>query len=274
MQPSRWSTIASRGRVRRCAESGLTVRDMRVAIVGYGLAARVFHAPLIAATNGLEVTAIVTRTRRGPGRRSLITPKCGWSRASPIYRVRMHRSLWWSPRRNSSHAPSHHGGDPAGVAVVVEKPPAVTAAEAQELRADRADVLLTVFQNRRWDADQLTLRQLIEEGALGEVTRYESRFERWRPNARSGHVARGRCAGEGRRRGPRSRRPTGRSGHRIVRLGHGGLRASAGRVFACRERSAGSLCPTWIRRTRHCAPAPARTRSTIGESQSNGSTRG
>ena len=48
-------------------------------------------------------------------------------------------------------------------------------------QADRAGVMLTVFQNRRWDTDQLTLRRLIEEDALGEVTRYESRFERWRP---------------------------------------------------------------------------------------------
>jgi scyllo-inositol 2-dehydrogenase (NADP+) len=45
-------------------------------------------------------------------------------------------------------------------------------------------VLLTAFQNRRWDTDQLTLRRLIAEGALGEVARYESRFERWRPQAK------------------------------------------------------------------------------------------
>ena len=55
------------------------------------------------------------------------------------------------------------------------------AAEGLVAEAEAAGVLLTVFQNRRWDADQLTLRRLIEEGALGEITRYESRFERWRP---------------------------------------------------------------------------------------------
>jgi predicted dehydrogenase len=48
-------------------------------------------------------------------------------------------------------------------------------------RAERAGVLLSVFQNRRWDSDQLTLRRLMAEGALGTITRYESRFERWRP---------------------------------------------------------------------------------------------
>ena len=45
-------------------------------------------------------------------------------------------------------------------------------------------MLLTTFQNRRWDSDQLTLVKLIGEGALGNVLRYESRFERWRPEAR------------------------------------------------------------------------------------------
>ena len=49
---------------------------------------------------------------------------------------------------------------------------------------------LTVFHNRRWDSDQLTLRRLIDDGTLGEVLRYESRFERWRPEPRAGRGAR------------------------------------------------------------------------------------
>jgi predicted dehydrogenase len=70
-----------------------------------------------------------------------------------------------------------------GIPVVVDKPLALTAASAAAVvsLAARSGVLLTVFQNRRWDCDQLTLRQLIAEDALGEVVRYESRFERWRP---------------------------------------------------------------------------------------------
>src|SRR6202012_425242 len=66
---------------------------------------------------------------------------------------------------------------------VVDKPLASTVAEAEGIvaRARAAGVPLTVFQNRRWDSDQLTLKRLIGEGALGEVARYASRFERWRP---------------------------------------------------------------------------------------------
>jgi len=69
------------------------------------------------------------------------------------------------------------------IPVVVDKPLAITADEAEALvmLAQRAGVMLTVFQNRRWDTDQLTLRRLIAEGALGRIIRYESRFERWRP---------------------------------------------------------------------------------------------
>jgi scyllo-inositol 2-dehydrogenase (NADP+) len=72
--------------------------------------------------------------------------------------------------------------------VVVDKPLAVTAARAEQLvlHAQGAGVLLTVFQNRRWDSDHLTLRRLLDGGHLGDVLRYESRFERWRPSPKPG----------------------------------------------------------------------------------------
>ena len=84
---------------------------------------------------------------------------------------------------NDAHVPLAERAIDAGLAVVLEKPPAPSAAEARELiaRAASADVLLTVFHNRRWDSDFLTLRRLIAAGDLGEVHRFESRFERWRP---------------------------------------------------------------------------------------------
>jgi scyllo-inositol 2-dehydrogenase (NADP+) len=76
----------------------------------------------------------------------------------------------------------------AGLPAVVDKPMAVSAAEGQQLvdRARARGLLLTVFQNRRWDGDALTVRRLLEEGALGRVWRFESRFERWRPSPKPG----------------------------------------------------------------------------------------
>ncbi|HEX6116202.1 MAG TPA: Gfo/Idh/MocA family oxidoreductase, partial [Solirubrobacterales bacterium] len=76
----------------------------------------------------------------------------------------------------------------AGLAVVVDKPLANSSAAARELveRAASRGVVLSVFHNRRWDSDQLTLRRLLEAGSLGDVHRFESRFERWRPEVRAG----------------------------------------------------------------------------------------
>lgn len=162
----------------------MTVPEIRVAIVGYGLAGRVFHAPLIAATGGLEVSQIVTANGLRAAQVAAEHPE-----AQVVASV---EDLWAGDppdlvvvaTANDSHVALASAAIERGVPVVVEKPVAVTAAEAEALveQADRAGVMLTVFQNRRWDTDQLTLRRLIDENALGDVTRYESRFERWRPD--------------------------------------------------------------------------------------------
>jgi predicted dehydrogenase len=160
------------------------VPDLRVAIVGYGLSGRYFHAPLVAATPGLRVDSVVTSSvSRGrqvaaehPGARIVTKPAGLWEQETPP-------DLVVVATPNDSHGPTASAALEHGTAVVVDKPLAITADEAEALvgQAERAGVLLTVFQNRRWDTDQLTLRRLMAEGALGTVTRYESRFERWRP---------------------------------------------------------------------------------------------
>jgi predicted dehydrogenase len=163
--------------------------DLRVAIVGYGLAGRFFHAPLIAATPGLRVAAIVTgdpeRRRQAanehPDAERLSRPEEVWPRAGAIDAV-----VVATP--NDSHAALAREAIDCGLPVVVEKPLAVSARGALELveRAEGAGILLTVFQNRRWDSDQLLLARLLAEGELGTVIRYESRFERWRPEPNPG----------------------------------------------------------------------------------------
>lgn len=158
--------------------------ELRVAIVGYGLSGRFFHAPLVAATPGLEVAAVVTSSdvRRGqvtaehPGAAVLARADDLWTQAEPP-------DLVVVATPNDSHAAAASAALEHRTPVVVDKPLAITAAEADALvtRAERDNVLITAFQNRRWDTDQLTLRRLISEQALGTVVRYESRFERWRP---------------------------------------------------------------------------------------------
>jgi predicted dehydrogenase len=151
---------------------------MRVAVIGYGLAGAVFHAPLVAATDGLEVATIVTgdaaRQERAqhdhPGARIVAAVDEAWD-----------ADLMVVATPNHTHAPLARQAVERGVAVVVDKPLAVSAGEARSLVEEAGD-RLTVFQNRRWDSDQLTLRRLLSEGALGDVVRHESRFERWRPS--------------------------------------------------------------------------------------------
>jgi predicted dehydrogenase len=162
-----------------------SVANVRVAIIGYGLAGRFFHAPLIAATAGLELATVVTsspeRTAQAradyPGLQVVADPDVLWEELPP--------DLLVVATPNDTHAPLAAEAIVRSVPVVVDKPLAVSEAEAEDLigRAQRAGVMLTVFQNRRWDSDHLTLERLINEGALGAVTRYESRFERWRPDA-------------------------------------------------------------------------------------------
>jgi scyllo-inositol 2-dehydrogenase (NADP+) len=164
------------------------VSDLRAAIIGYGLAGRFFHAPLIAATEGLVVAAVVTSdparqgqvTREHPDARVLASPEELWELADS--------DLVVVATPNETHAPLALEAIEHQLPVVVDKPLAVTPAEAEAvvLRAEQAGVLLTVFQNRRFDSDHLTLVRLLAEDRLGTVMRYESRFERWRPESDAG----------------------------------------------------------------------------------------
>ncbi|MCA1612602.1 MAG: Gfo/Idh/MocA family oxidoreductase [Acidobacteria bacterium] len=163
--------------------------ELRVGLIGFGLAGAVFHAPLISATPGLRLAAVVTSNperseqarREYTGALVLETPEQLWGLAREL-------DLVVVATPNRTHAPLASAALDAGLAVVVDKPLAATAAEGRALvgEARRRGLLLTVFQNRRWDGDFLTLRHLLERGALGRVLRFESRYERWRPRAKPG----------------------------------------------------------------------------------------
>ncbi|WP_371497234.1 Gfo/Idh/MocA family oxidoreductase [Kitasatospora sp. NBC_00374] len=161
----------------------------RVGLIGYGLAGSAFHAPLIATTPGLQLDAVVTANpdRRAqlrqehPGARAVDTPAQLLAEADTLDLV-----VIASPNR--THVPLGRAALAAGLATVVDKPLAATADEALALceLAEQSGTLLSVFQNRRWDGDFLTVRRLVEEGALGRVHRFESRFERFRPKPKAG----------------------------------------------------------------------------------------
>jgi predicted dehydrogenase len=154
-----------------------------VALIGYGLAGACFHAPFIATTDGLRLTTIVTRD---PDRRSQASERHPSARlvgdVDDIWRDagNLHLVVIASPNR--THVPYAEAALDAGLSVVVDKPVASTAAKARSLVArTQPGSFLTVFQNRRWDGDFITLRRVLSEERLGRPLRFESRFERWRP---------------------------------------------------------------------------------------------
>ncbi|MEO5580018.1 MAG: Gfo/Idh/MocA family oxidoreductase [Gemmatimonadaceae bacterium] len=164
-------------------------RSIRVGLIGYGLAGSVFHGPLIEATPGLSIAAVVTSDparqeearRAHSGARIVETAAQLWEHASDLDLV-----VIASPNR--THAALARAALGAGLHVVVDKPLAPSSAEARQLieEAGRNGRMLTVFHNRRWDGDFLTIRRLLSEDAIGTPLRFESRFERWRPVAKGG----------------------------------------------------------------------------------------
>lgn len=157
---------------------------LRVAVVGYGLAGRVLHGSLIRAEPRLALTHVVTGSaERAAQARSdrpgvVVLPSVDelWSVAGELDLV-----VLASP--NSTHVPLAEAAVRLGLATVVDKPLAPTAAEGARLVALAAErgVPLSVFANRRWDSDTLTAADLVRRGTLGEVVRVESRFTRFRP---------------------------------------------------------------------------------------------
>ena len=162
---------------------------IRVGLVGFGLAGAVFHAPLIASTPEMVLRSVVTSD---PGRQARARKEY------PDAAVLAGLDDLWSDAAdhdlvvigtpNRFHVPIALRALDAGLHVVIDKPMAPTAAEGRRVaaEADARGLVLTVFQNRRWDGDFLTLRRLLDEGALGDVVRFESRFERWRPATTEG----------------------------------------------------------------------------------------
>ena len=151
-----------------------------VALVGYGFVGKAFHAPLVANTPGLLLHTVVSSDARKvladhPGVRVLAEPEAAF--ADPDI------DLVIIAAPNPVHAALASAALAQGKHVVVDKPFTVTLQQARQVvaHAERAGRLVSVFQNRRWDADFLTLRKLIADGALGEVMEFHSHFDRYRP---------------------------------------------------------------------------------------------
>ncbi|MDR3370160.1 oxidoreductase [Rhodoferax sp.] len=157
-----------------------TNTTLRVALIGYGSAARIFHAPLLAGVPGLELACVCSSRPDAvhadwPGLRVVATPAEVFADATIDIVV--------IATPNDSHYPLALAALQAGKHVVVDKPCTVTLADAEHLLqvAAQQGRVLTVFQNRRLDSDFLALQQVLADGTLGRVVQVDSHFDRYRP---------------------------------------------------------------------------------------------
>lgn len=156
---------------------------LNVALIGHGYAGKTFHAPLIVATPTLNLHTVVSSQGEAV--------RAAWPGVRVVADIDAVLSdpaidLVVVATPNAQHAPLATRALAAGKHVVVDKPFTLTVAEAKALcaTADRAGRVLSAFHNRRWDADFLSLKALIESGRLGTIGRLESRFDRFRPERR------------------------------------------------------------------------------------------
>jgi len=139
---------------------------------------------------GLELASIVTSNEERAGQaRSRHPGVTVLSSPDELFAAAESHDLVVVAAPNREHVPLGLAAVETGLHVVVDKPLAASVADGERLAAAATErgVVAAVFHNRRWDGDFLTLRRLVEEGAVGDLLRLESRFERWRP-----HVDRGR----------------------------------------------------------------------------------
>lgn len=159
-------------------------RMIRTGLIGFGMGGRVFHAPLLASVEGLELAAVVERhsnhaAQRYPGIATYRTVEAMLEDDS--------LGLFVVATPSGSHFSIAHQLLDAGKNVVVDKPMACTSGEIATLIrvAAAKKVLLAPFHNCRWDSDYLTVRKLLDDRTLGRLVYFESNMDRWRPQTRA-----------------------------------------------------------------------------------------
>jgi scyllo-inositol 2-dehydrogenase (NADP+) len=155
----------------------MTAQKIKTALLSYGMSGEVFHGPLLEAHKGFEIVSVWQRNPKKPARH-------GYSVTSDIENIFKDPSveLVIVNTPNETHYPYARAALQAGKHVIVEKPFTVTVKEADALieLAKKQDKMLTVFQNRRWDADFLTVQKVVERQLVGKLVECEIHYDRFR----------------------------------------------------------------------------------------------
>jgi len=154
---------------------------IRVGLVGFGMAGRVFHAPIISSVEGLELAAVVERTTDNAAQRY---PGITTYRTLEELLADSSIKLVVVATPNATHYDFALQALEAAKNVVVDKPAAVSSAQISQLvqLAGGIGIQYIPFHNRRWDSDFLTIQKVLHEKFLGQAVYFESTLDRWRPN--------------------------------------------------------------------------------------------
>jgi len=156
---------------------------IRVGVIGFGFVAKTFHVPLLKATDGYKITAV---SSSHPADVLAVLPGVDVVSDPKALATHPNVDLVVIASPNETHAPLAEAAMRAGHNVVVDKPFTITVEQARHLGAvaKEKNVLLSVFQNRRWDSDFLTVKDAIGQDLVGRIVLFESRFDRFRPEVR------------------------------------------------------------------------------------------
>jgi predicted dehydrogenase len=154
-------------------------RVINTALTSFGMSGQVFHGPCLKVNRTFRINRILERTK------NLSAEKYSEARIARSYKEILSDpdiELVVVNTPDAFHYEMAKAALLAGKHVVVEKPFAQTLEEAKELIRLAKDTkrMLTVYQNRRWDGDFLTVKKLIEDGVLGRLVEFESHYDRYR----------------------------------------------------------------------------------------------
>jgi scyllo-inositol 2-dehydrogenase (NADP+) len=154
-------------------------KSLRAGVIGFGLAGRYFHTPLLLAA-GFEIRCVASSRRDEV---QTVLPHADVVASAPELIARDDIDLVVIASPNSVHAEQARASLDAGRHVVVDKPLCTSAQQARELarHATQRGRVLAVFQNRRWDSDMLTICKLLADDRLGEINAWHARWDRYRP---------------------------------------------------------------------------------------------
>jgi predicted dehydrogenase len=173
-------------------EGAAAITPVKFAMVGYGFGGRYFHTPLLVAAPECDLVGVMTSS---PEREALVAREVPGARVfrslAELVDAGVEAVAISTPA--DTHSSVTEEALQLGLAVVCDKPFAMNPDAARHTveLAEARGLMVSPYQNRRWDSDFRTVQKVVTEGALGDVTRFESRFERWAPERGPGRAGGG-----------------------------------------------------------------------------------